>query len=76
MQQWKHWAVSLKYSHKVLAGIRVVAFVVIALFLFTVVNCNFLAILAANNHKPPPNTFQFAKSWDCTCEVWRGYLDW
>jgi len=55
---------------KAVVGIRVLTLLVIALFLFTLVNCNFWAILEANGHQPSPNTLQLTKGWECTCDVW------
>lgn len=56
---------------KELAAVAV--FVAAVLFFATVVSCNIGAILRANVGSNPPNTWQFADGWKCTCDVFRQY---
>ena len=50
-----------------------VLFAAAVLFFTTLVSCNFYAILRANSVSNPPNSFQFADGWECTCGVLRKY---
>jgi len=45
-------------------------------FLVTFLNCTILSTMRENtlHQSAPPNAFQWGMGWDCTCEVWRGYL--
>jgi len=52
----------------------VALFAAAVLFFTTLMSCNFYAILRANSVSNPPNSFQFADGWDCTCGVLRSYI--
>jgi hypothetical protein len=51
------------------------AFALVALFCFTLVNCTFWETMRYNsdNRDSAYNSFQFAQGWQCTRSVWSSY---
>lgn len=56
--------------------VRAVVVLIALTFFVTFVNCTMIATIVANSRdrENPPNVMQWRKGWDCTCEVWKGYL--
>lgn len=56
--------------------VRAAAVIVALTFVVTFLNCTMIETMVANSRdrENPPNVAQWQKGWDCTCEVWRGYL--
>jgi len=50
--------------------LKVIIILVIALFIFTYMNCLFWATVNANSQDPPPNKPQWEEGWKQTKEIW------